>query len=167
MRANLPMGSTSATAPPNGNWFARLAVATSRISGRPTTFLLAVTVVACLGYHGSLVRFQRHLAARYQHGHDDRDVPDGLSDSGYAEPRHAGPAVETRRADPGDQERKQPHRRHRGGVGRRTQKSEGRSSRTCRLIPIGAGAAERFHSAFRTRNPGPAMLKRAGCIVVV
>ena len=35
------------------------------------------------------------------------------------------------------------------------------------VIPIGAGAAERFHSAFRTRNPGPAMLKRAGCIVVV
>ena len=45
MRANLPMGSTSATPQPNRNWFARLAVATSRISGRPTTFLLAVAVV--------------------------------------------------------------------------------------------------------------------------
>jgi len=45
VRANLPIGSTSPTTQRNGNWFARLAVATSRISGRPATFLLAAVVL--------------------------------------------------------------------------------------------------------------------------
>jgi pimeloyl-ACP methyl ester carboxylesterase len=57
MRANLPIGSTSANAQPNGNWFARLAVATSRISGRPTTFLLAVAVVLVWAITGPLFGF--------------------------------------------------------------------------------------------------------------
>jgi low affinity Fe/Cu permease len=57
MRVNLPIGSTSANAQPNGNWFARLAVATSRISGRPTTFLLAVAVVLVWAITGPLFGF--------------------------------------------------------------------------------------------------------------
>ncbi|WP_422857444.1 low affinity iron permease family protein [Bradyrhizobium japonicum] len=57
MRANLPIGSTSANAEPSGNWFARLAVATSRISGRPTTFLLAVAVVLVWAITGPLFGF--------------------------------------------------------------------------------------------------------------
>ena len=57
MRANLPIGATSATAQPNGNWFARLAVATLRISGRPTTFLLAVAVVLVWAITGPLFGF--------------------------------------------------------------------------------------------------------------
>ena len=57
MRANLPIGSTSANAQPSGNWFARLAVATSRISGRPTTFLVAVTVVLLWAITGPLFGF--------------------------------------------------------------------------------------------------------------
>ena len=57
MRANLPIGSTSAISQPNGNWFARLAVATSRISGRPTTFFLAVTVVLVWAITGPLFGF--------------------------------------------------------------------------------------------------------------
>ena len=56
MRANLPIGSSSATRS-NGNWFARLAVATSRISGRPTTFLLAVAVVVVWAITGPLFGF--------------------------------------------------------------------------------------------------------------
>src|ERR1700742_2892390 len=56
MRANLPIGFSSATRS-NGNWFARLAVATSRISGRPITFLLAVAVVATWAVTGPLFGF--------------------------------------------------------------------------------------------------------------
>jgi low affinity Fe/Cu permease len=57
MRANLPIGSTSSTSQPNGNWFARLAVATSRISGRPATFLLAVAIVLVWAVTGPLFGF--------------------------------------------------------------------------------------------------------------
>ena len=56
MRANLPIGFSSATRS-NGNWFARLAVATSRISGRPATFLLAVAVVVVWAITGPLFGF--------------------------------------------------------------------------------------------------------------
>src|SRR5579871_543203 len=56
MRANLPIGSSSATRS-NGNWFARLAVATSRITGRPATFLLAVAVVVVWAITGPLFGF--------------------------------------------------------------------------------------------------------------
>jgi low affinity Fe/Cu permease len=57
MRANLPIGPTSATCRPAGGWFARLAVATSRVSGRPTTFLLAVAVVFVWAITGPLFGF--------------------------------------------------------------------------------------------------------------
>jgi len=57
MRANLPIGSTSAISQPNGHWFARLAVATSRVSGRPMTFLLAVAVVLVWALTGPLFGF--------------------------------------------------------------------------------------------------------------
>jgi low affinity Fe/Cu permease len=56
MRANLPIGYTSASQP-KGDWFARLAVATSRFSGRLTTFLLAVAVVLVWAITGPLFGF--------------------------------------------------------------------------------------------------------------
>ena len=43
--------------------------------------------------HHSLVRdwpgiqFQRHVAISNKHRHDDRHIPDGISDSKYPEPR--------------------------------------------------------------------------------
>jgi low affinity Fe/Cu permease len=58
MRANLPIGNTSASeSSHNGNWFSRLALATSRISGRPGTFLLAVAVVLVWAITGPLFGF--------------------------------------------------------------------------------------------------------------
>jgi|ERR1700743_2406652 low affinity Fe/Cu permease len=57
MRANLPIGPTSPASQSTGGWFARLAVATSRISGRPTTFLLAVAVVLVWAITGPLFGF--------------------------------------------------------------------------------------------------------------
>jgi low affinity Fe/Cu permease len=57
MRANLPIANTSATPQPKGGWFARLAVATSRISGRPSTFLVAVAVVFAWAITGPLFGF--------------------------------------------------------------------------------------------------------------
>ena len=57
MRANLPIANTSATPPTRGDWFARLAVATSRISGRPVTFLLAVGTVLVWAITGPLFGF--------------------------------------------------------------------------------------------------------------
>jgi low affinity Fe/Cu permease len=57
MRANLPIANTSAASQPKGDWFARLAVATSRISGRPATFLLAVAVVVLWAVTGPLFGF--------------------------------------------------------------------------------------------------------------
>jgi low affinity Fe/Cu permease len=56
MRAHLPIGNAS-SAHANGGWFARLAVATSRISGRPTTFLLAVTVVVVWAVTGPIFHY--------------------------------------------------------------------------------------------------------------
>src|ERR1700748_205277 len=57
MRANLPIASASSTSQPKGDWFARLAVATSRISGRPATFLLAVAVVLVWAVTGPVFGF--------------------------------------------------------------------------------------------------------------
>lgn len=57
MRANLPIGNTSPASQTKGGWFARLAVATSRISGRPATFLLAVAVVLVWAITGPLFGF--------------------------------------------------------------------------------------------------------------
>ena len=57
MRADLPIASTSSTTPPKGDWFARLAVATSRVTGRPLTFLLAVAVVLVWAITGPLFGF--------------------------------------------------------------------------------------------------------------
>jgi low affinity Fe/Cu permease len=57
MRANLPIGSTSADAPPRTDSFGRLSVATARLSGRPATFLLAVGVVPVWAITGPLFGF--------------------------------------------------------------------------------------------------------------
>ena len=45
MRSNLPIANTSAGASSTAGWFGRLALGTARLSGRPTTFLLATAVV--------------------------------------------------------------------------------------------------------------------------
>jgi low affinity Fe/Cu permease len=57
MRANLPIGNASSTSHAKGGWFARLAVTTSRVSGRPATFVLAVAVVVVWAVTGPLFRF--------------------------------------------------------------------------------------------------------------
>ena len=57
MRANLPIGNASATSHAQGGWFARLALATSRLSGRPATFLLAVAVVVVWAVTGPIFGF--------------------------------------------------------------------------------------------------------------
>jgi low affinity Fe/Cu permease len=57
MRANLPIGSTSADSARRGDWFGRLAVATARLSGRPATFLLAVAIVLVWAITGPLFGF--------------------------------------------------------------------------------------------------------------
>jgi len=54
MRANLPIGKASPSSRIKGDWFARLAVATSHVSGRPLTFLLAVVVVLVWAITGPL-----------------------------------------------------------------------------------------------------------------
>jgi low affinity Fe/Cu permease len=54
MRANLPVGNASSTSTSKGGWFP---VATSRISGRPATFLLAVAVVVVGAVTGPLFGF--------------------------------------------------------------------------------------------------------------
>jgi low affinity Fe/Cu permease len=56
MRANLPIANAS-PAQAKGGWFARLAVATSRVSGRPATFLLAVAVVVVWAVTGPVFGF--------------------------------------------------------------------------------------------------------------
>jgi low affinity Fe/Cu permease len=56
MRSNLPIGNTSG-AQPRGEWFARLAVVTARITGRPATFLLAVAIVLVWAVSGPLFGF--------------------------------------------------------------------------------------------------------------
>ena len=57
MRANLPVANASPASQRKGDWFACLAVATSRISGRPITFLLAVATVLVWAITGPLFGF--------------------------------------------------------------------------------------------------------------
>jgi low affinity Fe/Cu permease len=52
MRSNLPIASTSSRPQAAAGWFGRLAVATSRLSGKPGTFLLAVATVVIWGMTG-------------------------------------------------------------------------------------------------------------------
>lgn len=56
MLSNL-VGTVSPASLPKVNWFARLAVATSRVSGGPATFLLAVAVVLVWAVNGPLFAF--------------------------------------------------------------------------------------------------------------
>ena len=57
MRSSLPVANASPTSQQKGDWFARLAVTTSKISGKPATFLLAVAVVVIWAVTGPLFRF--------------------------------------------------------------------------------------------------------------
>ena len=57
MRANLSVANASPASQRKGDWFARLAVATSRISGRPITFLLTVATVLVWAITGPLFGF--------------------------------------------------------------------------------------------------------------
>jgi low affinity Fe/Cu permease len=164
MRANLPIGSSSTTAQPNG-WFARLAVTTSRISGRPTTFLMAVAVVLIWALTGPLFGFSDTWQLVINTGttivtflmvfliqatqNDTLALQLKLDELILATKNANNRIAGIEEASDEELEKAKVEVLERA------------------VIPIGAGAAERFHSAFRTRNPGPAMLKRAGCIVVV
>ena len=58
MRANLPIASQSkANQQAKGSWFERLAIFTSRLTGRPVTFLLAVAVVLVWAISGPIFKF--------------------------------------------------------------------------------------------------------------
>ena len=58
MRANLPVGNTSASANrSHGTWFERLAIWTAHLSGRPGTFLIAVAVVIVWAITGPIFNF--------------------------------------------------------------------------------------------------------------
>jgi low affinity Fe/Cu permease len=52
MRSNLPIARTTARSQAAAGWFGQLAVATSRLSGKPTTFLLALSIVVVWGITG-------------------------------------------------------------------------------------------------------------------
>ena len=54
MRANPPIGNTSATPQPSAGWFGKLALATARFSGKPVTFLTAVGIVIVWAVTGPL-----------------------------------------------------------------------------------------------------------------
>ena len=57
MRSILPVAKTSAHRDAKGSWFARLAIATSRVTGKPATFLLAVATVVVWGVTGPIFGF--------------------------------------------------------------------------------------------------------------
>ena len=96
--------------------FARFARAIERQVGRSSTFVLAVGIVLVWAVIRPALRLVRHLAARHQHRHDDRHLPDGLRDPEHAEPRHDGAASEARRADPRHRQGAQRAGRRRGLV---------------------------------------------------
>ena len=86
------------------DWFERFAVQTAVLSGKPLTFLTAVVVVVVWALTGPMF----HYSDTWQL---DRHVPDGVSDPGHPEPRHARPSDQAVGADPGG--------------GRRTQRARG------------------------------------------
>ena len=45
------------------SWFSRFAKSTARITGKPVTFMIAVSVVAAWAVTGPTLRIQRYLAA--------------------------------------------------------------------------------------------------------
>ena len=57
MRSSLPIGNTSGAPQAKAGWFGRLAVGTSRISGKPATFVFAVAVVGIWAITGPLFGF--------------------------------------------------------------------------------------------------------------
>ena len=67
--------------------FSLFAKWTAHATGDPLAFIFALATIAIWLVIRTAVWLQRHLAARHQHGHDDRHVPDGVPDSEHAEPR--------------------------------------------------------------------------------
>jgi hypothetical protein len=82
MRAGQPIASFSGSKPTQKtDWFGRLAAETAIVTGKPSTFLLAVLVVLGWAITGPIFR--------YKYGHYNRHLPDGISYSGDAKPRHS------------------------------------------------------------------------------
>jgi hypothetical protein len=102
MRGILPASAYGAPHGNTGAWFGRLASQTAQLTGKPATFLLATLVVVIWAVTGPFFGY-RHLAAGYQYGHHDRNLPHGLFDSKYANARHDGASAQIRRAHYGDQ----------------------------------------------------------------
>ena len=108
------------------SWFTRFAKWTAHLdrpsrprssSRRPIIVVWAVT--------GPAVRVQRHLAARHQHRHDDRHVPDGVPHPEHAEPRRRSDAGQARRAHPRDRARQERAARSRGARRRGPRRDRG------------------------------------------
>ena len=65
--------------------FGEVAKATREV-GHPWVFALALGTVVVWAISGPFFNFFGHMAARDQHRHNDRNLPDGLPDSKFAEP---------------------------------------------------------------------------------
>ena len=52
----------------------------SFVAGQPVAFVLAFGMIVVWGVTGPVFHYLRHLAARHQHRHDDRHLPDGVPD---------------------------------------------------------------------------------------
>ena len=81
-------------------FFRKFAHASAAAVGSPYAFLLGVLIVVVWGDHRPAVRLLGHLAARHQHGHHHRHLPDGVPHPEHPEPRRQGDPPEARRADP-------------------------------------------------------------------
>ena len=104
------------------SYFDRFSKRTARSSGHPIAFVAAFALIVGWLVTGPDLRLQRDLAARHQHGDDDRDVPHGLPHPEHAEPRRRGGPAQARRADPVDPGSTQRRPRPRGAVGGRSSK---------------------------------------------
>ncbi len=105
-----------------GAFFEKLARAAIEWAGGSWAFGMAVLVILVWGLTGPDLRLFGHLAARHQHGHDHRHVPDGVPHPAGAEQGvqgHPAQAERNRRRDPGGE---QPPDRRRGPLRARRSK---------------------------------------------
>jgi hypothetical protein len=87
---------------PAARVFAALAERASQTAGRASTFILACAVIVIWGCHWANIPIFGYLAARDQYRHNHRDVPDGLPDSKFPEPRQRSYSGEVGRTYPNE-----------------------------------------------------------------
>jgi len=67
--------------------FSRFAKWTARAAGHPAAFIAAASIVVVWGVTGPIFKFSDTWQLVINTGHDDRHIPDGISDSEYPESR--------------------------------------------------------------------------------